>query len=156
MGFLIQKTPGNWAKLACVSLKPLSSWCEDLFNRVRVMDEWMKEGPPNLFWLAGMFFPQGFMTAVLQQHSRKTAIAIDTLSFQAEVRKDTRNSPLCPLAMKSDDEVEMDFATPTDGVHVYGMFIQGAREQGEGVHRGLALRRALLSDAHYLARADRA
>jgi len=125
--FLIQKTPGNWAKLAYVSLKPLSSWCEDLFNRVRVMDEWMKEGPPNLFWLAGMFFPQGFMTAVLQQHSRKTAIAIDTLAFQCEVRQDTRNSPLCPLAMKADDEVDMDFAAPETGVHVYGMFLQGAR-----------------------------
>ena len=87
----------------------------------------MKNEPPNLFWLAGMLFTQGFMTTVLQQHSRMTAIAIDTLSFQAEVRKDTRNSPLCPLAMKADDEVEMDSATPEDGVHVYGIFIQGAR-----------------------------
>jgi len=125
--FLIQKTPPTWDNLSYVSLKPLGAWCEDLFARVRVMDLWMKEGPPNLFWLAGMFFPQGFMTAVLQQHSRKTAIAIDTLAFQAEVKHEVRNSPLCPLAMKIEDEVELDFEPPTDGVHVYGMFLQGAR-----------------------------
>lgn len=125
--FLIQRTPSNWEKLCYVSLKPLSSWCEDLFSRIRMMDDWMKCGPPNLFWLAGMFFPQGFMTAVLQQHSRKTAIAIDTLAFQCEVKQETRNSPLCPLAMKAADEVEMDFQVPDDGVHVYGMFMQGAR-----------------------------
>jgi dynein heavy chain len=125
--FLIQKSPPNWQNLCYVSLKPLGAWCEDLFARVRMMDLWMKEGPPNLFWLAGMYFPQGFMTAVLQRHSRKTAIPIDTLAFQADVKTDMKNSPLCPLAMKVDDEVADDFATPEDGVHVFGMFLQGAR-----------------------------
>jgi len=131
--FLVQQPPDNWANLCYVSLKPLSSWCSDLFERIDMMDKWMKEGPPSLFWLAGMFFPQGFMTAVLQQHSRKTAIPIDTLSFQADVRKETRNSPLCPLAMKVEDEVPADYAPPESGVNVFGMFIQGARwnlEQG--------------------------
>jgi len=125
--FIIQKTPSNWENLCYVSLKPLSAWCEDLFERTAVMDTWMKNGPPKLYWLAGMFFPQGFMTAVLQQHSRKTKIPIDTLSFQAEVKKDQRNSPLCPLAMKVENEVSMDYEPPSHGVHVYGMFIQGAR-----------------------------
>merc|ERR1711959_693881 len=77
--------------------------------------------------MGGMYFPQGFMTAVLQSHSRKTSIAIDTLAFQCEVREEMRNSPLCPLAMRTEDEVGLDFTPPEDGVHVYGMFIQGAR-----------------------------
>lgn len=125
--FFVQKTPSNWEKLCYVSLKPLSAWCEDLFERIAMMDKWMKEGPPDLFWLAGFFFPQGFMTAVLQRHARKTAIAIDTLAFQAEVKSEVRNSPLCPEVMKVADEVGLDFAPPTDGVHAYGMFLQGAR-----------------------------
>lgn len=125
--FLIQKVPQNWAGLCYVSLKPLNSWCEDLFERVRVMDVWMKEGPPPLFWLAGMYFPQGFMTAVLQSHSRKTSIAIDTLAFTASVKEEMQNSPLCPLAMRTEDEVGLDFPPPENGVHVYGMFLQGAR-----------------------------
>jgi len=125
--FLLQKTPDNWAKLCYVSLKPLGSWCEDLFTRVADMDVWMKNGPPNLFWVAGMYFPQGFMTAVLQQHSRKTRIAIDTLSFQCEVKTEIYNSPLCPLAMQADDAVPMDFPLPEIGVNIYGLFLQGAR-----------------------------
>lgn len=125
--FLIQKTPENWAKLCYVSLKPLASWCEDLFERISEMDKWMKTGPPNLFWLAGMFFPQGFMTSVLQRHSRNTSIAIDTLAFSCEVKTEVYNSPLCPAAMKFDDSVGTDFALPDIGVHVYGLFLQGAR-----------------------------
>jgi len=131
--FLLQKTPGNWERLCYVSLKPLASWCEDLFERIAEMDVWMKNGPPNLFWLAGMFFPQGFMTSVLQRHSRNTAIAIDTLAFQCEVRTEVHNSPLCPAAMKFDDSVSKDFAGPAIGVNVYGLFLQGARWNREKI-----------------------
>lgn len=36
--------------------------------------------------LPGLFFPQGFMTGVLQRHARKYSIPIDTLGFGFEVR----------------------------------------------------------------------
>jgi hypothetical protein len=39
-----------------------------------------------LLCTTGMFFPQGFMTGVLQMHARKYALPIDTLSFRFEVR----------------------------------------------------------------------
>eukprot|EP00501_MAST-03F_sp_TOSAG23-6_P001833 GSMAST32.ASY1.ANO1.1911.1 assembled CDS len=61
------------------SLKPLESWIKDFFER--------------------FYFPQGFMTAVLQTHSRKTKIAVDTLTFQ----------------MKN------------IGVYIHGLYMQGAR-----------------------------
>jgi len=125
--FILQKTPENWAKLCYVSLKPLAAWCTDLFTRVAEMDVWLKNGPPNLFWIAGMYFPQGFMTAVLQQHSRRTRIPIDTLAFQCEVKSDVFNSPLCPAAMMFADPVEKDYAIPSVGVNMYGLFMQGAR-----------------------------
>jgi dynein heavy chain len=126
--FLIQKVPPNWEKHCYISLKPLGSWVEDLFARVVMMDKWLHEGPPAMFWLAGFFFPQGFMTAVLQTHSRKFSIAIDTLAFKAEVQKEAINSELAPAAMHYDDGITMDTAvSPENGVKIFGMFMQGAR-----------------------------
>jgi dynein heavy chain len=36
---------------------------------------------PKLYWLPAFFFPQGFLTAVLQIHARKTKLPVDSLSF---------------------------------------------------------------------------
>ena len=38
-----------------------------------------------IFEVSGFFFPQGFMTAVLQSCARKTKIPIDTLRFRTTV-----------------------------------------------------------------------
>ena len=54
----------------------------DFFRRLEMVDTWLRTGPPVAFWIPGFFFPQGFMTAVLQTHARKTLIPIDTLSFK--------------------------------------------------------------------------
>jgi len=55
----------------------LSLWYPDLIERVATINKWLMEGNPNCYWLPGMFFPQGFMTGVLQTHARKYTIAID-------------------------------------------------------------------------------
>lgn len=57
--------PGNWKKVSYPSLKPLSSWYDDLILRVDFIDNWLKNGNPNSYSLPYMFFPQGFMTGVL-------------------------------------------------------------------------------------------
>lgn len=49
------------------------------------MNNWLKNGNPACYWLPGMFFPQGFMTGVLQTHAREYKIAIDKLAFNFEV-----------------------------------------------------------------------
>ncbi len=36
---------------------------------------------PKSYWLPGLFFPQGFLTGVLQVHARKYDLPIDELSF---------------------------------------------------------------------------
>jgi dynein heavy chain, axonemal len=63
--FLDNKVPEQWEKVGYPSLKPLSSWFEDLKLRCEFISNWLYHGPPNSFWLPSFFFPQGFMTAVM-------------------------------------------------------------------------------------------
>jgi dynein heavy chain len=35
-------------------------------KRVETLRSWLVNGQPTTFWLSGFFFPQGFMTSVLQ------------------------------------------------------------------------------------------
>jgi hypothetical protein len=79
------QVPELWARAAYPSLKPLASWVADFQARVAAMAAWLAGGPPACFWLPGFFFPQGFMTGVLQMHARKYAIPVDTLGFAFEV-----------------------------------------------------------------------
>lgn len=65
--------PGNWTAVAYPSLKPLASWVADLHARIAFMRKWLTGGQPAAFWLSGFFFPQGFMTGVLQVRWRVCA-----------------------------------------------------------------------------------
>lgn len=67
-------------------MKPLGSWTTDYHKRINFMRSWLQNGPPPVFWLPGFFFPQGFMTGVLQMHARKYTVPIDTLNFGFKVR----------------------------------------------------------------------
>jgi dynein heavy chain len=49
------------------------------------MEKWLMGDNPISYWLSGFFFPQGFMTGVLQTHARKYKIAIDKLSFKFKI-----------------------------------------------------------------------
>ncbi|PHJ18323.1 atpase family associated with various cellular activities domain-containing protein, partial [Cystoisospora suis] len=79
---LNNQVPSQWANQAYPSLKPLGSWYEDLLQRVDTLRRWAdSEKPPNAFWLPGFFFPQGFLTSVLQNYARKTSVPIDGIGF---------------------------------------------------------------------------
>jgi len=106
---LNNQVPGYWVKKAYPSLKPLSSWIKDLRKRIEFMNEWRREGTPKQFWMSGMFYPQGFMTGVLQTHSRKEHIPIDRLNFAFKVM-----------------EVNGGLPPPLDGVYINGLYLQGA------------------------------
>ena len=109
--------PVNWEKVAYPSLKPLSSWFDDLILRVQRLHEWLTEGSPMAYWISGFFFPQGFLTGVLQTHARQYKIAIDELGWAFEV-----------LEAETPDQVE---ERPQDGVLIYGLFLDGARYNRE-------------------------
>jgi dynein heavy chain len=105
------QVPSNWA--AYPSLKPLSSWFTDLIKRIDFFRMWLHHGNPPAYWVSGFFFPQGFMTGVLQTHARHYQIAIDKLTFS--------------FSYMDAEGVEDIEEKPEDGVYIYGLFMDGAR-----------------------------
>lgn len=78
--------PTSWKQRAFPSLKPLSSWIEDLKQRTGVLQSWLTAGTrPSPLWLSGLFFPQAFLTAAKQDYARTCGYSIDQVELKAEV-----------------------------------------------------------------------
>lgn len=61
------------------------AWVEDLKQRIKFMKRWQEVGMPVAFWISGFYFPQAFLTAILQNYARKHGISIDSIGFGFEV-----------------------------------------------------------------------
>jgi hypothetical protein len=65
-----------WLRVWCMcvqavaypSLKPLAAWTSDLVARLQFIQSWV-DHKPAAFWIAGLFFPQAFLTGTLQVHA---------------------------------------------------------------------------------------
>eukprot|EP00744_Colponema_vietnamica_P002525 GILI01003940.1.p1 GENE.GILI01003940.1~~GILI01003940.1.p1 ORF type:complete len:487 (+),score=108.06 GILI01003940.1:1-1461(+) len=104
--------PIQWADKAYPSLKPLAGWVTDLVERLKMIDTWYDKGHPKAFWVSGFFFPQAFLTGMLQNYARKYQVSIDTISTGFEW-----------INKRGEDVTE----APADGCYIYGMYIEGAR-----------------------------
>ncbi len=113
--FLYQKVPDLWSNHAYPSRKSLQSWFVDLCHRISFLRKWITNGPPNCFEISCFFFPQGFLTSVLQTHARRYLIAIDKLVFRTTVLN------------KTDCDDPSQFSAPKIGVYIRGLHLQGAR-----------------------------
>jgi dynein heavy chain len=109
---LINTLPALWGGVNYPSLKPLSSYFEDMVLRVEFFREWVENGVPNAYWVSSFYFPQGFLTSILQAYSRGNMIPVDQLSFEFNL-EDT------------DDPTELEGA-PDEGVYLHGLFMDGA------------------------------
>ncbi|GLE01654.1 hypothetical protein PINS_up010488 [Pythium insidiosum] len=108
-----QKVPVQWEKKSYPSLKALGSWVDDLLERLRFLTTWVRDGIPVVFWLSGFFFPQGFLTGILQNHARQFNIAIDSLSFD--------------FIMVPESAEEIHSKPVKGGCYTNGLFLEGAR-----------------------------
>ncbi|DBA03742.1 TPA: hypothetical protein N0F65_004159 [Lagenidium giganteum] len=108
-----QKVPPQWEKKSYPSLKALSSWVDDLLERVKFLSTWVRDGIPVVFWLSGFFFPQGFLTGILQNHARQFNMPIDSLSFS--------------FVMFPDAPEDLTSKPHLGGCYTTGLFIEGAR-----------------------------
>jgi len=107
-----QRVPATWTAKAYPSLKPLSSWFKDLMARFDFLLRWIDKGVPPLMWISGFFFPQGFLTAILQNYARKYQFPIDTVAFS--------------FLMMDEAMSDIKDRAP-DGCYIYGLFLEGAR-----------------------------
>lgn len=89
------QVPALWAARAYPSLKPLGSWVSDYIARLNALHEWIAHGAPNVYWMSGLFFPQAFLTGILQNFARKEKIAIDRVGFVFKVLKTDTTAGTC-------------------------------------------------------------
>ncbi|GIQ83153.1 dynein heavy chain, partial [Kipferlia bialata] len=107
---LLDRVPEAWKSICYPCLKPLSSFVRDLVKRVAFHKSWIVDGPPAEYWIGAFYFPHGFMTGILQQHSRMTSLPIDSLVFSTHV-----------LPFGATPE------RPPCGVNLSGLYAEGCR-----------------------------
>jgi dynein heavy chain len=110
----IGEVPENWRELSYLSLKPLASWFEDLIVRINFFQSWIENTNQISYWMPGFYFPQAFLTSILQKYSRERRIPINTLVLKANFTKIYMN--------ENGVEVPM----PEEGVYIHGLFLENA------------------------------
>lgn len=122
---MYQGVPEQWHTAGYPCLKPLASWTGDFLARLSFCHRWLTQGPPSSYWISAFFFPQGFITSVMQMHVRRTQTPIDVLEVFTEM------TAIKVLNADQDSaEGDNDLAgvmPPAQGVYIHGLFMQGAR-----------------------------
>jgi dynein heavy chain len=96
-------------------LPTLGLWVTSLMARDDQNRTWLDHGRPNSFWMTGFFNPQGMLTAMKQEVTRKhkkEQWALDDVVYHSEVTN-----------MKAKENVR---GQPEEGVYVHGLFLDGA------------------------------
>nr|XP_040021026.1 dynein heavy chain 11, axonemal isoform X2 [Gasterosteus aculeatus aculeatus] len=105
--------PDSWTRLAYPSTKTLAHWFNDLMCSCRELDSWTRDLVlPAVVWLSGLFYPQSFLTAVMQSIARKNQWALEKMTLTVDVTKKTKDDYGHP---------------PREGAYIHGLFMEGAR-----------------------------
>ena len=104
------RLPERWGSFY-LSNKPLYSWLDNLEQRVAQIKTWLQKGSLAKYWLGGLIFPSGFLTAVMQSTARKANLPMDVLKWEFSF---IANESIAKSA-------------PKDGAYVYGLYVEGAK-----------------------------
>ncbi|XP_050528019.1 dynein axonemal heavy chain 8-like [Daktulosphaira vitifoliae] len=105
------RIPTHWIRPSWTS-SSISFWFNELLERQLQISTWIFKEKPSKFWLTGFFNPQGFLTAMKQEISRAhTGWTLDNMVLDNRV------------TIYSKYEIGKQ---PTEGVYVYGLFLDGA------------------------------
>lgn len=85
----------------------LGSWWIDFVERTKFIRSALQEKPRS-YWISAFFFPQGFLTSILQMSARKIKVAVSSLGFS--------------FAFRHHGEKEITDNIPTDGCLVHGIY----------------------------------
>lgn len=103
--------PKAWRNISYAMRGSAIGWLEDLRARVLFMTEWAacESIMRPSFWLGGFFFPQGFLTGILQSCARRHKVPVDELGLTCRVLN------------------EVPKTAPSEGAVVTGLWLEGAR-----------------------------
>lgn len=107
------KVPALWLANCYPCLKPLGGFIRDLKERLDFFQKWLDTTIPDFFWINRFFFTHGFLTGARQNYARKYQIAIDTMAMDFVVIHDVVDIETLP--------------PPSEGIHVYGMWLEGCK-----------------------------
>ncbi|XP_033755107.1 LOW QUALITY PROTEIN: dynein heavy chain 5, axonemal-like [Pecten maximus] len=111
------RIPKLWQKISWDS-STLGFWFTELIDRNTQFHTWCFEGRPNTFWMTGFFNAQGFLTAMRQEVTRAhKGWALDSVILHNDVTRYSRDDITTP---------------PSEGVYVYGLFLEGAGWERRG------------------------
>jgi dynein heavy chain len=103
-------------------LPTLGLWFSSLLNRDEQYRSWLENGRPKSFWLTGFFNPNGCLTAMKQEVTRKHKSqkwALDDIVYHTEVT--------------TYEKAEHIKSSPAEGIYIHGLFLDGAawnRQEG--------------------------
>merc|ERR1712194_335560 len=79
------RVPPKWLSKSWLS-PTMGLWFGNLMNRSAELSSWLNQGRPKSYWLTGFFNPQGFLTAVQQEVTRRhQGWALDQVQVCTEI-----------------------------------------------------------------------
>eukprot|EP00163_Fabomonas_tropica_P016273 TRINITY_DN2925_c0_g1_i1.p1 TRINITY_DN2925_c0_g1~~TRINITY_DN2925_c0_g1_i1.p1 ORF type:complete len:4072 (-),score=1488.94 TRINITY_DN2925_c0_g1_i1:296-12511(-) len=114
LSLFVDRVPEPWAQNAYPSLKSLGPWFADLLERVKQLRAWSSTlETPISVWIAALFNPMAFLTAVMQTTAREQNLPLDSMIVLSSI-----------TAWSSPEDLKK---PPEKGRYIHGLSLQGAR-----------------------------
>ncbi|CCW70907.1 unnamed protein product [Phytomonas sp. Hart1] len=116
------RVPPLWVAVGWPSPN-IALWIKEVVQRYEQLNNWACVGRPPVYWLAGFFNPQGFLTSVRQEITRSHSNeAVPWALDKVETRTEVRSSEYRP----GQENKPEDLRTERGEVVIHGLYLEGA------------------------------